>query len=233
MDQRVSVIIPNFNHSQYLEHAVKSIVNQSVRPDAVVIVDDCSTDNSWEMIQKFPSVWGGINIAALRLEQNMGRSFTRNVGIKYSWDTSDVFAFLDADDFYEPDKIGKSIDILKEDPDTVGVVYSDFDAINVDTEIRVREFRPPFDALGMRQTCQINNDSIVNKKALAVCGLYDETMEVAEDYDLWLRVTRQFLAVHIPEQLLTVRITLQGASQSVSPQIWQKNWRHIASKYVG
>lgn len=240
MDQPlVTVVIPLYNHNIQVIDAIKSILDQDYPNKQVVIVDDASTEDvSLSGFQEFLGVnfdekdtlqhvkVMGTDIFYKAMSKNRGRAATRNEGIKVN-PSSPIFAFLDADDQYLLGKISKSVAKLMEDPENVGVVYSDYISFNHETNVGVPELRPPFDVVQMRQNCLINNDSIVNAKALQAVGLYDESMEVAEDYDLWLRVTTRFAAVHIPELLLQVGVSNTNASKTVNPDVWQKNWNTI------
>lgn len=250
----VTIVIPNYNHGDLCINAIKSVIMQDYNNTQLIIIDDCSTDNSVELICEFlqmpipdknelvftdfksykdVSISTAKRIFLLALSKNKGRSAARNEGIKALPD-QDIYGFLDADDQYLPGKISKSVDIIKTDPDIIGVVYSDYISYNLQNKVGVPELRPPFDIMQMRRTCLINNDSIVTGKALRAVTVngqtYDEEMEVAEDYDLWLKITARFVAIHIPELLVMVGVTENNATKSVPGQIWQKNWGRINQK---
>ena len=94
----------------------------------------------------------------------------------------------------------------------------------------VLELRKPYTRVELEYECMISNTPLVNKIALAKAGLYDEDMRTAEDWDLWLRITENFVAVHIPEPLSTYSVTGANASDTVSLDIWNNNWEKIRKR---
>ncbi len=97
---RLAVIVPNYNHAEYLPDALNGIVSQTRLPDDVLIVDDCSTDNSWEVIldwqRRFPNL-----IRAVRNEKNLGALGNQKRGLELT--QSDYIYLHSADDLVEPD----------------------------------------------------------------------------------------------------------------------------------
>ena len=77
---------------------------------------------------------------------------------------------------------------------------------------------------------KLSNTPLINKKALDQVGLYDESMRTAEDWDLWLRITSKFVAIHIPVPLSTYSVTGFNASDTVPSEIWHKNWEKIRDR---
>lgn len=107
----LSVIIPNYNNEQFLEKCLDSVLTQSVLPSEIIVVDDCSTDNSRQIIEnyekQFPSVRG------IYLTENGGVSHARNTGILAA--KGEYVTTLDADDFYyNPQKLENEMRILRE-----------------------------------------------------------------------------------------------------------------------
>lgn len=237
MNKLITVIIANYNHGEYAKRAINSVLAQDYQNKQIIVIDDASTDNSLQSICDYFHVdvpkKGDVsykdNLFIKALEHNKGRAGARNEGFKLFPD-SPLYGILDADDEYLPGKISKSVAQIDIDPKIIGVVYTDYISYNHLTKIGIKEFRPPFDIISMHATCQINNDSIINGDAIRMIGMYDEQMEVAEDYDLWLRLTSRFAAIHIPEFLLQVGVTGFNATTSISPDIWRKNWARISEK---
>lgn len=98
---QVSVIIPLYNCAGTLGRAVKSVQRQSLKDIEIIIVDDCSTDNSHEVAQNLAR--GDMRIKCSRLQQNSGASVARNTAIDLA--TGEWIAVLDADDWYEPARL--------------------------------------------------------------------------------------------------------------------------------
>lgn len=96
----VSVIIPMFNSAKFIPQTLESLAYQTMRDFEVVVVDDCSTDNSVEVVENFANrVWGGLNLHVIKLPKNTGTpGLPRNVGIQFA--CGKYIAFLDSDDLY-------------------------------------------------------------------------------------------------------------------------------------
>ena len=116
MNFSISVIIPSYNRAEKLERAINSVLNQSLHPNEIIVVDNSSKDNTKEMLNsKFPKV-------KYCFEKNKGVSFARNKGIqkaKHSW-----IAFLDSDDEWLPLKLEKQIQLISRSPKTYRLVHS-------------------------------------------------------------------------------------------------------------
>lgn len=108
-DSLVSVVIPNFNHGKELERAVRSALAQRYLHE-VIIVDDCSTDDSFRVAESLYEL--DQRIAVFRCDQNGGPARARNLGAQYA--TGHYIAFLDADDEYLPDFFAMTVPVLKD-----------------------------------------------------------------------------------------------------------------------
>lgn len=96
----VSVIIPMYNSAKFITQTLESLAYQTMKDFEVVVVDDCSTDNSVEVVEAFKNLWGGgINLHIIKLPKNTGTpGLPRNVGIQFA--RGKYIAFLDSDDLY-------------------------------------------------------------------------------------------------------------------------------------
>lgn len=245
----VTIVIPCHNHAKWVNEAIDSIVAQDYQNKQIVVVDDGSTDNSHLAVlnrmyrphgpkeQGDPWIATGqlmhsnIPLTVLRFVEAKGPSRARNAGIDYMWKETDIFAFLDSDDLYEPGKISKSIAIIKEDPNYIGAVYSDYDTFN--DKLRIRQHKTSFSREKLLRECIVNCDSIVTKRAIETCGGFDETMRVCEDYDLWMRISEKFLITHIPESLVRVRVGSHSATTTIPTERWQSDYRKVFEKMKG
>lgn len=95
----VSIIIPNYNKEKYLEKCINSVLNQSYSNYEIIIIDDGSTDNSLNIINKFKNK----KIKLIKFDKNMGIANARNVGIKSA--NGKMICFLDSDDYWDKDKL--------------------------------------------------------------------------------------------------------------------------------
>lgn len=103
----VSVIIPLYNGGRFIRAAVESVLNQTVRPDEIIVVDDGSDDGGADHVPSDDRV-------RVISQENSGVAAARNRGVRES--NGDLLAFLDQDDRWTPDKLSTQIRIMKEDP---------------------------------------------------------------------------------------------------------------------
>ena len=197
---KVAIICANYNYQDYIEAAMESIMRQTYQgPIKLFVVDDGSSDDSWEKINKSMenrNAW----IKAKRIE-NSGASVARNVAIDMCWDWADIIGVLDADDAYHPKKIEKLVAKLVEHEE-VGVAYADY--VNVFPHFTKREFKKPYDRQLLNRECIVHSNSLIKKKYLEMVRLpngefYRSELHgpasqgfigCTEDYDLWLRLSQ-------------------------------------------
>ena len=248
----VTVIIPCHNYGDTVQQAIQSVADQTypVNNRRVFVSDEGSKDNTWEVLtEQIPydepmelidedetgrkvmlGLLKGMQVYCVKQPSGDGPSSARNRLIKMAWDITDFFSMLDADDWYMPTKLEKTVAPMAADPKFVGLVYNDAILYNVKKRSQIYEYREPFSRVRLERECITSNTPLVNKAALAAVGLYDEEMRTAEDWDLALRITESFVAIHIPEALHYYRITGQNASDTVDREVWNRNWQRIAQK---
>jgi len=222
-----------------------------------VVIDDGSTDGSYDAIRSCITqevdvdtppdsifgdeeleISGGIigemmPLYIIRSPHGSGPSAARNRGLKFGWRVANLFGILDADDEYLAGKISKSVAKWKEDPGRIGMVYSDVLIRNVKTGTFMHEFREPFHRDVLERENIISNAPLLNRMALEEVGMYDEELRTCEDWDLWLRITERYVAVHIPEPLQIYSVTGFNATDVVNKERWQKDWRRVQEKLRG
>src|SRR5690606_10648341 len=103
LNDKVSVIIPTYNRSELLKKAIESLENQSHQNFEIIIIDDCSTDDTAEVVRGMDDE----RIIYLRHDTNKGGSEARNTGIKQA--TGSFIGFLDSDDQWLPDKLERQL----------------------------------------------------------------------------------------------------------------------------
>jgi glycosyltransferase involved in cell wall biosynthesis len=213
----VSVIMPAYNSSGHIAKAIESVLDQSYQNFELIIVDDGSTDNTKEIIAGFKD-----NRIKYFYKENAGASSARNLAVQNSRGT--FIVILDSDDMMAPDFILRHITEFENHPD-VDLIYCDDQLIDdEDRPIRVivrpeytkREllirdlFRCGFPVVPFR-TC-------IRRDVFDTIGFYDETLRVAEDYDMMRRLLRAGKKVHHLKDALYLRRTGRG-SLSRNPDI--------------
>jgi glycosyltransferase involved in cell wall biosynthesis len=182
---RVTVVIPAYNAARHLAQSLDSVRSQRRPVDEILVVDDCSSDNTCSLA----IAHGARSISTGR---NGGPARARNVGIQAA--TGDVIAFLDADDWWGPDHTQVIIGLLERFPEAA-VAFSGARSFGTQDI----EFKPPVpqeEPLDLFWTLVRSNiipqlATAVRRDVLLASGGYEESMRWAEDYDLWLRLSRK------------------------------------------
>ena len=115
----VDVVLPNYNKEKYLKEAIESVIAQTYKNWHMYILDDSSSDNSWEIIKKFSNL---NNVTAIRLKKNKGPSFCRNYAMRIS--KSKYIAFIDSDDAWSSSKLEKQINFMEKN--NFNFTYTDY-----------------------------------------------------------------------------------------------------------
>ena len=108
MSIKVDIILPNYNKEMYLEDTIDSVIKQNYDDWRLFIIDDCSTDNSRKVIEKYSS---HEKITTIYLKKNMGVAFSRNLGIRMS--KSKYVSFIDSDDLWTNNKLKDQINFME------------------------------------------------------------------------------------------------------------------------
>lgn len=126
-DLDVTVVIPSYNTRQTIRRAIDSVLFQTEHPKELIIIDDCSTDGTYEMLEELSSRKFPFSISIIRNTSNLGPGLSRNIG----WDhaKSGWIAFLDADDAWHPQKLELQFRAIERMPDidlicTESIIFS-------------------------------------------------------------------------------------------------------------
>jgi glycosyltransferase involved in cell wall biosynthesis len=202
MSMKISVVIPAYNAEQYIRTAIESCLSQTYAPIEIIVVDDGSTDGTAAEAESFPSP-----VRVVRLPQNMGLSTARNRGVQAS--TGDWIAFLDADDWFFPDKLEHQRRCAMEN-EKASLIYTGFRIIAVDGSETAGRFFSPCELLPMlRYRNRLNVSSVLMRRDIFdALGGFDPKLRAAEDWDLWLRVAARYsveVFAAAPEPLVVYR----------------------------
>ncbi|MBP6038932.1 MAG: glycosyltransferase [Flavobacterium sp.] len=212
----VSVICLSYNHQDYVEEALNSVINQTYPNIELLIADDCSTDNSVEIIQNWlqhhPKVHFSPN------EKNLGNTKTFNQLAKKA--TGEYIIDLAADDVLLPNCVEKQIETFQKTKyKNLGIVYGNIIEINQDGTF-LRNYYTVLDdpksgdiySMVIGRTTKICSvSSMVKKSVYEKIGYYDEELAY-EDLDLWIRASRLFDFEYFPEIVAKKRETPNSLS---------------------
>lgn len=223
-EPKISVVVPTYNCAKYLTQAIESVLTQSKPAFEIIVVDDGSTDETASVLAFYKDKISVIH------QQNRGVSCARNVGIEAA--TGDWIAFLDSDDIWFPNKLELYIEAMNCFPNSV-VYYSEFTVLQADRKGNY----PSINSLNNSST-DISCDSehsgwiyhqllltnwvhtssaLVNKSIFETVGKFDENLIIAEDWDLFLRISRYGQFYKIKQPLSLYRITPNSLTKTIKP----------------
>lgn len=209
---KISVIIPIYNAQETISDTISSVLNQTYQDVEVVCIDDCSTDESVQIIEDF--VASNQNIRLIKQEKNAKTSAARNRGIHAA--SGELILPLDADDTIDPTYCEKIASCFKFNP-SLTVVYSlayKFDETNRwDWEL------PSYDVRTLCFENMVFCSAAYRKASWEKLGGYDEKMiSGLEDWEFWLNMSRRIgqSFYRIPEPLFNYRQSQQSRNSVVS-----------------
>ncbi len=211
--EEISVIIPTYNRCDLLKRAINSVIKQTITPKEIIIVDNGSTDQTYQMVSSlFPEI-------SYFIEKKRGVSAARNKGILES--KSKWIAFLDSDDAWKPTKLEKQMEYTVFNQDKYRIIHTD------ETWYRNKKFLNQLKKhkksggnifKNSLHLCCISPSSVVLKKQIFDdYGLFDENLEVCEDYDMWIRITAKEEVGFLDSPLV---LKYGGHSDQLSKKFW-------------
>ena len=193
----ISVIIPTYNRKNTLPRAVESVLNQTYKPIEIIVVDDGSTDGTKEWFSEmYPLVHYIYQV-------NSGVSSARNTGINSA--RGDWIALLDSDDEWLPDKLELQVKLLQNNAE---LRFCHTNEIWIRNGVRINQ-RKKHQKYGGNifkkclDICRISpSSSLFHTSVIKDVGRFDESLDVCEDYDLWLRITAKYPVLFLDQPLI-------------------------------
>jgi glycosyltransferase involved in cell wall biosynthesis len=190
----VSIVLPVYNGARFLAQSIESVLAQTFRDWELIVVDDASTDQTPEIIAGYracdPRIISLRNLSNRRLPGALNAGFSAARGAYLTW-TSD-------DNCYRPEAIARMMEALEANPGA-GLVYCDYICIDEDGQELWTE--PARDPRLLPFGNIVGACFLYRREVREAIGEYDDAMFLAEDYDYWLRVARQFVLKHLPQTL--------------------------------
>jgi glycosyltransferase involved in cell wall biosynthesis len=207
----VSIVITCYNYGGYLARCVESALDQTYGDVEVIIVNDGSTDNTDEVAWKYMKDHPRVRYIR---QKNAGQANAKNTGIRAA--TGEFIAFLDADDLWETNKLEKQMPLFS--CPLVGVVYSR--ARYVAGNGLPMDVTPWGEHLSPRSGNVTEHlffdnfipfsSAVVRRKCLIEAGVFDESIKMGIDWDLWLRISVNYEFAYVDEPLLVYRVGHAG-----------------------
>lgn len=197
--QLVSLVIPAYNHADFLRDALNSVLAQDYPLIEIIVIDDGSTDNTTDVLMEFSE---GVYWES---QSNVGQSSTLTRG--WSLATGEVLGYLSADDVLEPSAVRTAVEALSSMPEAVAI-YGDFNLIDPQSR-RIRTIKAPEFSYGkmlMQVSCPIGPGAFFRRSAYLKSGPWNAKYRQMPDYDFWLRLGLLGEIIHIPKVLAGFRV---------------------------
>jgi len=206
-DPAVSVIMPNLNKGDFIGESIESVLAQSMGNFELLIVDDASTDGSFEIARRYAQK--ETRITLIRKGATEGVSAARNIGIRFS--RGQFVGFLDSDDMYAPSKLDRQLMVLKQSKTPV-VSYCDYWQIDETGAVlppsRFPVYKESGDIFGdvLADKFGIKTTTLLSRECLLEMGPFDESLPFSEDLDMILRLSRSYQFAYLDEKLYSYRV---------------------------
>lgn len=211
-DPLVSVVMPAYNAEKFIGESIESILNQTFKDFEFIILDDCSKDGTWEIIQEYAKK--DERIVPVKNEKNLNIALNRNKGVEMS--KGKYIVWQDADDISKPERIEKLVNYMESHPE-VGICGSFIQSFDEGGDLDIREYGTKDEQL---RKCIFmfspvaQPAAIIRKAAFDIVGKYNEDFPPAEDIDMSFRIGEHFQFANIPEVLLNYREHPESATHT-------------------
>lgn len=208
MNYKVTIVIPVYNGSNFMKVAIDSAIAQTYDNKEILVINDGSTDNG--ETEKIALSYG--NKIRYIKKENGGVATALNLAIKEM--KGDYLSWLSHDDIYKPYKIEKQIETIKKLEDKTTILFSNVELIDEKGEIFCTTNYS--NLMTHEELCQgiypvikgtVNGCSmLISKKCFDKVGLFNENLKTSNDYEMWLRLFKEFKSYLIEEPLIQYRI---------------------------
>lgn len=229
----ISIILPTYNRGHIILKSIESLLLQTFKDFEIIIVDDCSTDNTKEEIKKIIDS----RVRYIKLKKNYGANKARNIGINNA--KYDIIAFQDSDDYWHKDKLIEQIKYFKKnDYDLIGCCYRYI------KNKRVKKIYPlnkiseneNFNRMLLKENF-ISTQTILGKKSVFLKEKFDENLSRFQDWELLIRISKQYkigflnkVLVDVNFQKISISNNNKNGLESLK-YILNKNKKEILKDY--
>ena len=225
-EELISVIMPTYNRGYVISNAIDSILNQSYANFELIIVDDCSSDNTEEIVRSYQKK--DKRIIYIKLDRNSGANYARNIGLKKA--TGDYITFQDSDDISLSNRLETEMNVLKSED--VDWVFSSFRKINGKKKIIIpkKQIKEEEIAETLLFKNLITTQVLFSKRKIFDEVKFDDNLPRFQDWDLAIRISKKYRGKHINKVLLDMYI--QNDSITKNPQKGKIALKLIKEKYI-
>ncbi len=189
-DEKISVIIPAYNSAGYLSEAIESVLQQTVPPQEIIVIDDGSTDDTESVAKQFK------NKVHYVYQEHAGVAVARNKGLQKS--KGDLITFIDADDIWLKDKIELQLHLFQQNPEAemiIGFLQRVYGKCN---EGSLKVFDKDESGIFVLSL----GSTLIRKDVFEKVGNFDEELALSEDLDWFLRAREAEIRVDVHEEVV-------------------------------
>ncbi len=219
----VSVIIPAYNVRDYIGRAIDSVLAQIRQPDEIIVVDDGSTDDTAEKVKSFGDKVNYI------YQENRGVSAARNTGIKAA--SSEWIAFLDGDDEWLPQYLEKQTELIKRNPDLMWSAgnylrclcnenrcNANLNATVIRKLLKNKDYFENYFYMSRKEATGCIDTVMIRREVFGQVGMFDEKYVLAEDTDMFWRITYRWPKVGFVAEALSIYHMARPGAASQAPR---------------
>lgn len=207
----VSIVTPSYNTGKFIEETLRSVAMQDYPRVEHIVLDSGSTDETFEILARYPSV---------RLVVPAPQGVSAKINHGFSIARGEIVGWINADDFYLPGAISKAVEALKRDQ-AAAVVYCNLLQVDEESnEINRERTRQ----VGWREMLAHNyvplESAFARREALERIGPIDTRFPLVQDWDLWLRMSKQFPMLHVDDWWSAFRVSQSQRSELYTYELW-------------
>ncbi len=215
VNPKVSIVLPVYNGEKYIKQSIESILNQSFSNWELIIIDDCSTDLTPEIIKKYIDKDKRISVyrnkVNSKLPKSLNNGFEKASGEYLTWTSDDNI--LKKDFLYELNSyLDKHSDIM--------LVYSDYELIDQDSKIIKKVLNKDEKWMPIHNT--VGASFMYRKTVIEQLGVYDTSLFLVEDYEYWIRIYLEAKIAHIKLNLYQYRVHKRSLTSLYEYEVLEK-----------
>ena len=223
-EKKVSIVLPVYNGADYLAESIESVLNQTYANWELIVVNDCSTDNTLAIASNYAVRDARIKVFTnkrnLKLPGTLNAGFERATGEYYTW-TSD-------DNKYKPDALRIMVECLEKIPDVV-MVYANYTTIDANGNSVALTTKP--DSRFIVAGNVVGACFLYRANAAKKVGEYDSNLFLAEDYDYWIRLYKVGKILHIADDLYFYRIHEKSLTETKKKFVDEQTYKALEKNF--
>jgi len=223
MCPELSVVMSVYNEKDFIKQSLDSLLNQTLSDYEIIVVDDGSSDGTTKILKNYQKYYSNIQVL---YQDNNGLTTSLNRAIKNS--SGDFIARADGDDIQVPTRLESQLRHLKENQE-IGVVGSFYyEAGEITGKRRLPTNSSEVHSTLIRYNPISHGSCMISREVFNKIGLYDESLRVAQDYELWFRASRYFKLENLPRFLSLRRHHTNNVSRK---RYKQQQWNALCAKF--